>query len=141
MGPKYNDSACDEKESSSSSSSSCLDGQLFLEHTTAQGAVLDCEVYPRPDGTVYSCTHCESVQPPLPEDPSAVRNEETESVRVLDGLRELSREYFGEAEVVAKQACYLPGSHDGMPIIGRITGYANAYFGTAHTCWGILNAP
>ena len=96
-------------------------------------------MYPRPDGSVYSCCHSRNV--PLPEDPSAVAHEEKDSQRLWRGLRELSSQYFAEAELVTKQACYLPGSNDGVPLIGRITGYSNAFVGTAHTCWGILNGP
>ena len=48
---------------------------------------------------------------------------------------------LGEAEVLQQQACFLPTSSDGVPVIGRIPGLDNAYIATAHSCWGILNAP
>ena len=36
---------------------------------------------------------------------------------------------------------YVPYSHDGLPLIGQITGSKNAYIGAGHTFWGILNGP
>lgn len=48
---------------------------------------------------------------------------------------------LGRAEVLQQQACFLPTSSDGVPVIGRIPGLNNAYIATAHSCWGILNAP
>jgi glycine/D-amino acid oxidase-like deaminating enzyme len=48
---------------------------------------------------------------------------------------------LGDAEVLKQQACYLPCSDDGLPVIGRVPGLQNAYVATGHSCWGILNAP
>ena len=39
------------------------------------------------------------------------------------------------------QACYLPLSPDGEPMIGAIPNVGGAYIATGHSCWGILNAP
>eukprot|EP01083_Nonionella_stella_P294548 1001262_1 len=116
-----------------------LDGALFLNHTLQDGTVLDIEVYPRPDGSVYSCCHSNNV--PLTEDPSKVVNEERDSQMIYNGLRQLSTNYTLNAKLVLKQACYLPASGDNVPLIGRITGTKNAFVGTGHTCWGILNGP
>ena len=38
-------------------------------------------------------------------------------------------------------ACFLPGSDDGAPVIGRVPGAPNAVVACGLTCWGILNAP
>ena len=45
------------------------------------------------------------------------------------------------ARVTARQACFLPGSDDGAPVIGRVPGAPNAVVACGLTCWGILNAP
>ena len=115
-----------------------LDGQLFLLHVNANGKLLDIDVYPRPDGSVYSC--CISKQVKLPDDPSHILHEESDSQKLFGALKELS-EYTKNAKLVTKQACYLPSALDGVPLIGQITGYKNAYIGAGHTCWGILNGP
>ena len=39
------------------------------------------------------------------------------------------------------QACFLPCSPDGIPIIGKLPFYTEAYVGTGHSFWGILNGP
>lgn len=46
-----------------------------------------------------------------------------------------------DAEVVHRQACYLPLSSSGVPVIGALPGTAGAYVATGHSCWGILNGP
>lgn len=48
---------------------------------------------------------------------------------------------LAQQEVLAQQACYLPCTDDGLPVIGRLPGLENAYVATGHSCWGILNAP
>eukprot|EP01084_Bolivina_argentea_P272320 463630_1 len=116
-----------------------FDGSLFLKHKDKNGGLVDIEVYPRPDGSVYSC--CHSNKKPLPNDPSTIMNDENDSQMIYKGLQELSSKYTLNAKLVTKQACYLPASFDNIPLIGQITGSKNAFIGTGHTCWGILNAP
>ena len=43
--------------------------------------------------------------------------------------------------IVTRQACFRPVTRDGLPLIGRLPGLANAYVATGHSVWGILNAP
>ncbi len=45
------------------------------------------------------------------------------------------------AQVEVQQACYLPMSSDGVPVIGQLPGVEGAYIATGHSCWGILNGP
>lgn len=45
------------------------------------------------------------------------------------------------AEVVAEQACFLPCTDDGLPVIGELPGTKNCFVATGHSCWGILNGP
>jgi len=103
-----------------------------------QGAT-DPEVYPRPDGTVY-VTGFPDNPAPMSEEPGevAVRSEVIER---LAGSMKLVSSELGGAPVVAEQACHLPCSPDGLPVIGAVAGVAGAYVATGHSCWGILNAP
>eukprot|EP00171_Calliarthron_tuberculosum_P021176 IDg21176t1 len=39
------------------------------------------------------------------------------------------------------QACYLPLSPDGLPMIGRVPQTSNVFVATGHGCWGILLSP
>ena len=48
---------------------------------------------------------------------------------------------FGEAKIIARQACSRPVTQDGMPLIGKVPGIDGAYVATGHNVWGILNAP
>ena len=32
-------------------------------------------------------------------------------------------------------------TQDGLPLIGAVPGFGNAYVATGHSVWGILNAP
>ena len=56
-------------------------------------------------------------------------------------LAEDKKSYFSKDTVEVEQACFLPGSDDNVPVIGRLKTAANAYIACGHTCWGILNAP
>ncbi|GMH06396.1 hypothetical protein Nepgr_008236 [Nepenthes gracilis] len=47
----------------------------------------------------------------------------------------------GEARVTAEQACFLPCTDDGIPIIGEIPGVKGCFVGTGQSCWGIPNGP
>ena len=57
------------------------------------------------------------------------------------------RETVGEVcpgyseKVSTEQACYLPATDDGVPIIGKIKDVEGAYIATGHSVWGILNSP
>lgn len=102
---------------------------------------LDPEVYPRPTGEVYVCgMSCEAQVPDDPEeivgDRSSIEMLHKIAGRVSSHLR---RE--GGAEVVAEQACFLPCTEDGVPVIGEVPGVEGCFVGTGHSCWGILNGP
>mmetsp|Transcript_4420 Transcript_4420/g.7387 ORF Transcript_4420/g.7387 Transcript_4420/m.7387 type:complete len:419 (+) Transcript_4420:56-1312(+) len=117
----------------------CLDGGLFLNHVNRFDDAYEIEVYPRPDGTVYACSHSKDVA--LPDDPSTITHDQRDSDMLHQTLQELSSGFLAHSQVTIKQACYLPSTVDNVPLIGRVTNYENAYVGTGHTCWGILNAP
>ena len=48
---------------------------------------------------------------------------------------------LARSPILARQACFRPVTRDGLPLIGRLPGLANAYVATGHSVWGILNAP
>jgi glycine/D-amino acid oxidase-like deaminating enzyme len=48
---------------------------------------------------------------------------------------------LGTAELLQQQACFLPCTDDGLPVLGGVPGLEGAYVATGHSCWGILNAP
>lgn len=82
------------------------------------------------------CGHDGAGGPTSPCGLSPVMDSATPPAACLCLVQEL-----GSAEVLKEQACYLPCSDDGLPVIGRVPGLENAYVATAHSCWGILNAP
>ncbi len=111
---------------------------LFLEYQEAGGAVHSPEVFPRTDGTTYVCGI--STETPLPADPAGVAADPGALDRLEAMCRKLSP-VLAEAKVLARQACFRPITQDGLPLIGRVPGVANAYVATGHSVWGILNAP
>jgi len=100
----------------------------------------EVEIYPRPDGTVYSCGYSDSE--PLPGDPKDVTFKPENCDKIVSDLHRLCPTLCkgdpGQS-IVARQACYLPWSIDGRPVIGPINGYPNAFVASGHGCWGILN--
>lgn len=115
---------------------------LFLSYQPEPGAkMLDPEVYPRPTGEVYICGMSKDENPP--DDPATITGE-PDSIAMLHKIAgKVSSQLKKEegAEVVAEQACYLPCTADGLPVIGEIPGVKGCYVATGHSCWGILNGP
>nr|ACG35783.1 D-amino acid oxidase [Zea mays] len=115
---------------------------LFLSYQPEPGAkMLDPEVYPRPTGEVYICGMSKDENPP--DDPATIVGE-PDSIAMLHKIAgKVSSQLKKEegAEVVAEQACYLPCTADGLPVIGEIPGVKGCYVATGHSCWGILNGP
>lgn len=111
---------------------------LFTHYVEANGRSKEPEIYPRPDGTVYVCG--EGNKDPLPENPADV-NPSKDAGQKLQYISGQICSQLKEAKVLKEQACYLPCSPDGVPIIGKLPNYQGAYVATGHGCWGILNAP
>jgi glycine/D-amino acid oxidase-like deaminating enzyme len=111
---------------------------LFLEYAEASGETLSPELFPRPDGTTWVCAV--SSESPLPVDPAEVAPDPGAIERLETMCRQLSPVLAG-APILARQACYRPVTRDGLPLIGRVPGLANAYVATGHSVWGVLNAP
>ena len=88
---------------------------------------------------VYVCG--EPGHEPLPDSPRNVSVSEEKCDTIIQNCSYVAS-CLGNAEVLAKQACYLPVNEDsGMPIIGRVPGLEGAVVATGHSCWGILNGP
>ncbi|KAJ8631445.1 hypothetical protein MRB53_024768 [Persea americana] len=115
---------------------------LFLHYNPGRGAKpLDPEVYPRPTGEVYICGMSEDAE--VPDDPEEIVGRK-ESIRMLHKVAEMVSSRLGEGEgveVEAEQACFLPCTEDGLPVIGEMPGVKGCYVATGHSCWGILNGP
>jgi glycine/D-amino acid oxidase-like deaminating enzyme len=102
------------------------------------GAVLTPELFPRTDGTTYVCGI--SGEEALPIDPSRVTPDGGALYRLEAMCRTISP-VLGAAKILVRQAYYRPITRDGLPLIGAVSGVADAYVATGHSVWGILNAP
>lgn len=112
---------------------------LFLSYRASNRRTpLDPEVYPRPTGEVYVCGM--SKEEEVPDDPEEIRGNE-ESIAMLKRVAKTVSSHLGEEGVKVEQACFLPCTDDGVPIIGEIPGVKGCYVATGHSCWGILNGP
>ncbi|KAG0467797.1 hypothetical protein HPP92_017125 [Vanilla planifolia] len=114
---------------------------LFLRYQpTPASETLDPEVYPRPTGEVYICGLSKEAIPP--DDPEEIVGEPG-SIAMLHEIAATVSNHLkvGAAELVAEQACFLPCTDDGLPVIGEIPGAKGCYVATGHSCWGILNGP
>lgn len=111
---------------------------MFIQHVDKDGKFHEPEIYPRPDGTVYICGEGDNVK--LPQDPSKI----VACPKACEKLHEIAKSlssHLKDAKLLKQQACYLPCSPDSIPIIGKLPFYEEAYIGTGHGCWGILNGP
>lgn len=78
----------------------------------------------------------------VPDDPEEIRGN-PESIGMLKRVAKTVSSHLGEGEahVKAEQACFLPCTDDGVPVIGGVPGVKGCYVATGHNCWGILNGP
>ena len=60
--------------------------------------------------------------------------------RLIDATKKTSSE-LGDVPPHTQQACYLPTTTDGIPVIGALPGVKGAFVASGHGCWGILNSP
>jgi glycine/D-amino acid oxidase-like deaminating enzyme len=111
---------------------------LFLDYREDTGAVHAPEVFPRADGTTYVCAI--SSESPVPLDPAAVVPDEG-AIERLEAMCARLSPVLAQSPIRARQACFRPVTRDGLPLIGRLPGLANAHVATGHSVWGILNAP
>ncbi|KAK9678503.1 hypothetical protein RND81_11G215900 [Saponaria officinalis] len=114
---------------------------LFLSYyQTRGGRPIDPEVYPRPTGEVYICGMSSTEE--VPDNPEDI-SPNPESIKTLKRVAENVSSHLkeGEAQVKAEQACFLPCTDDGNPVIGELPGTKGCFVATGHSCWGILNGP
>ena len=103
-----------------------------------RGLLLEPEVYPRPDNSVYVCGVSSEEAPPQYAD--AIEPEGA-AIALLQEVAGVVSKPLASARLLKSQACFLPCSDDGLPLIGPIPGVEGAYIGGGHSCWGVLNAP
>jgi glycine/D-amino acid oxidase-like deaminating enzyme len=78
------------------------------------------------DGDIYVCGFAEQHTQNLPDSGNSVSIDE----KSCDRLRQIAVQVAStlqDANVEVKQACYLPQSNDGTPLIGRLYGLNNVY--------------
>jgi len=113
----------------------------------------DPEVYVRNDDTAY-CTGFPDPPIRVKEQPGEeeVREDAIEKIRTsVESASSYSdgdtANYLvltdGNDKEQVKQACYLPSTTDGIPMMGKLSGKdrSNTYVSAGHTCWGILMGP
>jgi glycine/D-amino acid oxidase-like deaminating enzyme len=116
----------------------------------------DPEVYVRPDSTAY-CTGFPETARVVLESPGQEHVDPELVARILDSVRRATTTMTGGSgghvgkrsalsrDPVVQQACYLPTTRDGIPVVGqvpsRVAGGNSVYVCAGHTCWGILLGP
>ena len=103
----------------------------------------DPEVYPRPDSTAY-CTGFPDPAVKVTEKPGEEEVRPEAIRRIVDAVKSASgKDGALSAPPKLEQACYLPTTPDGLPMMGAIPGPGRKgqYVATGHGCWGILMGP
>eukprot|EP00588_Corethron_pennatum_P014292 CAMPEP_0194275216 /NCGR_PEP_ID=MMETSP0169-20130528/8116_1 /TAXON_ID=218684 /ORGANISM="Corethron pennatum, Strain L29A3" /LENGTH=242 /DNA_ID=CAMNT_0039018627 /DNA_START=98 /DNA_END=826 /DNA_ORIENTATION=- len=108
----------------------------------------DPEVYPRPDGTAY-CTGFPDDAITVTERPGEEEVRPDSIAKILSAVRAASSGGGGpsstssalSAAPTEEQACYLPTTADGLPMMGGVPGQKGCYVAAGHSCWGILMGP
>jgi glycine/D-amino acid oxidase-like deaminating enzyme len=111
---------------------------LFLDYHDETGDTVSVEVFPRADGSTHITALSDVV--PLPIDPAAVKPD-SEAIRRLQAISERLSAVFRPERILARQACFRPVTHDGLPLIGKVPRSEGLYVATGHNVWGILNSP
>lgn len=107
----------------------------------------ELEIYPRPNGEIYICGCGDSEV--LGGDQLRPGGEamnasliHPHSTRAHAAARSFSTmSSLGERWADVSQACMLPYSEDGLPVMGAFDDIEGAYISSGHNCWGILWAP
>ena len=116
----------------------------YKPHDSRRWSSMSVEVYPRPDDTVYICGESEDIcEGPgadiLPEHVQPSPGSCDRLAATGGGLSESLRP--PALSPVRQQACFLPLSPDGVPLIGEVPSSAKRMFvATGHSCWGILTS-
>jgi len=113
---------------------------VFVQQMQNYSLNVPCLLHsPRPDGDAYITGFPDSsiivTESPGEEE---VRPEVVN--RLIDATKMTSSE-LGDIPPHTQQACYLPTTNDGIPVIGEVPGVKGAFVASGHGCWGILNSP
>lgn len=114
---------------------------LTAEAIFASYGDLSPDIYPRPDGEAYICGVAEAPQQSSKLDSPGTVTPTNNSCKTLKELAAEMSTSLRDGKIGVEQACYLPLTQDGLPIIGRVPKYDGVYVAAGHSCWGILNAP
>jgi hypothetical protein len=101
---------------------------VLLHCRGSDGKSLEPEVYPRPNGTTYICGVADEDAPVPPTAADVLPR--PAAIAALQGVAASVSQELGAAELLQEQACYLPTTEDGLPLIGRVPGLENAYVAT-----------
>lgn len=113
---------------------------LFTDMTLEDGDMAEPEVYARPDGTVYICGASDNE--PLPPINRPIKPDPFSTSLLLTQAQALSPVFSpANSTTLATQACFLPTSERGRPLIGRVKGVENVWVASGHSCWGITQGP
>ena len=100
------------------------------------------EIYPRPDGTIYSCGPSDE-DVPLPESSGMVNVNQTVCETIYRDISSISQEIH-DGEILIQQACYRPIVVGRNREIGPLVGPTNKkglWLAAGHDSWGIQNGP
>jgi glycine/D-amino acid oxidase-like deaminating enzyme len=103
----------------------------------------DPEVYVRPDQTAY-CTGFPDNPVRVTESPGQEEVRPDAISRIESAVQQASNlvsSSSGDADNTLKQACYLPSTPDGLPLMGALPDQPKCYVAAGHSCWGILMGP
>lgn len=110
----------------------------------------DPEVYVRPDSTAY-CTGFPEAPVRVTEQPGQESVRQDSVDQIVSSVREASGKSEGSQGALSgdptlAQACYLPSTPDGLPIMGilpkeTVNACDNVFVAAGHSCWGILLGP
>jgi glycine/D-amino acid oxidase-like deaminating enzyme len=109
----------------------------------------DPEVYVRPDSTAY-CTGFPDPPRVVTEEPGQEEIQSSKVSTILQAVRDASSPERGDdgellltpsddSSEIIEQACYLPTTDDGVPVMGALA--RSCYIAAGHSCWGILLGP
>ncbi|CAO3588391.1 unnamed protein product [Absidia cylindrospora] len=118
-----------------------IGAQALFTAILHQSKMHEPEIYPRPDHTVYMCG-VQDRQVPLPASADQVQVD-PQAIGILKELAPVLSDHLvaDDEHMVAEQACYLPLSCDGSPLVGKHPSFNQLYVSTGHAVWGILLSP
>lgn len=99
------------------------------------------DIYPRPDGEAYACGIVDSPKPSHELEGADTVCPNAGACDRLKSIVSTMSTSLRQGTLNKTQACYIPLTQDGLPIIGALPGFNGIYVGAGHGCWGILNGP